>query len=990
MLQRARRLLNRERQLVELCTSGGQQPAPSETAPQRIGDFVLLDLLGAGGMGRVYRARQVSLQREVAVKILRDEALASPSIRLRFQREATITAALDHPNIVPVFATGEEHGRVYLAMKLLRGRSLDRLALPLSPQRAARIGLAVAGALHAAHEVGVLHRDVKPANIVVENDVPYVLDFGLARVAHGTTALTQANAAPGTLVYMAPELLRQGTPIFDPRTDVYGLGVTLYEALAGAPPFLDDLAVRTLRQVLFHDPPPLRLPGRHRDLETIVLRAMEKDPRRRLHSAAAMAEELQRYLDGNPIRSRPIGPAERAWRLVRRYPVPAALLAAVVLSLTLLAAVLSNHATELRDRRARTLEQAHAALAAGDTIQGRRGVAAMRSEWGDASDLRTLERDLDAEQGLQALLTLMQSPSIHQDPAALRAIIDTIPRDSAVTRSPRARMAVALADLMIAGGEPRAEIAPELAAAFPRTAAAVAAVVSRADPVPALAGCRETTGDPYDHLFAALLLRLANQPLREQEAELQRAGAVAGAAGDAIRFSRAMILEGREAHSEAQWEFEELATKPACRAVALAGLARTAARQGRFDEAYGYLSASRRALGELRGDFLRPYVVMSELQVLLDDPARGETFRQRWHESATMLGHRAWYWLLGGYREEVDAEQEPSDDARRARFAAARGFFEHGLTCKLTSESRQALELALLQLDWNVSPARLDTDALPGDASFDEERHRLAALADRAESLARASNAKGQEWRFAADALLVAAQASRALGDRRRGWELLERVCRDPRLPEALATFSYWTASRVLNRLRDPAWFDPDDGAGADPLDLAARLALERAQEVLAKAAQNDAVAASVAGMAQLARFVCAYHLCDAPVAFAAAADLLAEPTLAADVGEFCRQALDDGGICLARLWSGGGSIDGAVRARVLRVLQRALDGVRHAAASGRLDGKSGAVILDAWAGAESLQPVRDPDALPAGERAAWRDFWADLREVRRGFDGGR
>jgi tetratricopeptide (TPR) repeat protein/predicted Ser/Thr protein kinase len=302
------------------------------------GDYELRAVLGKGGMGVVYRARQLSLNRAVALKMIKAGVLADDAELRRFQNEAEAVAALDHPGIVPIHEVGEHQGQRYFSMKLVDGgslaASLDRYRD--DPRAAARLVEEVARAVHHAHIRGILHRDLKPANILVdEQGRPHVTDFGLARKVEGDSELTQSGAIMGTPGYMAPEQAEGRRRAITTATDVYGLGAVLYAVLTGHAPFEGDSVVEVLDQVR-HRPPqrPSALNSRvGRDLEVICLKCLEKDPGRRYDSAAALADDLGRYLRGEPILARPVGSWTRAAMWCRRKPGLAGLIAALLVAL---------------------------------------------------------------------------------------------------------------------------------------------------------------------------------------------------------------------------------------------------------------------------------------------------------------------------------------------------------------------------------------------------------------------------------------------------------------------------------------------------------------------------------------------------------------------------------------------------------------------------------------------------------------------------------
>jgi WD40 repeat protein len=326
-------------------------------------DYEIHRELGRGGMGVVYEARQMSLNRPVALKMIKAGVLADDAELRRFQNEAEAVAILDHPGIVPVHEVSQHDGQRYFSMKLVPG---DSLAAGLDryrddPRAAARLVAEAAEAVHHAHLRGILHRDLKPANILVDElGHPHVTDFGLAKKVEGESELTQSGAILGTPAYMAPEQASGRRGAVTMASDVYGLGAILYALLTGRAPFGGDGVMETLDAVRTHPPePPTRLnPRLSRDLEVICLKCLEKDPQRRYTSARALAEDLRRYLAGEPITARPVGRMQRAWMWSRRNPGIAALGALLVASLiagaafSLAFAVRANQAAGLASQEA--------------------------------------------------------------------------------------------------------------------------------------------------------------------------------------------------------------------------------------------------------------------------------------------------------------------------------------------------------------------------------------------------------------------------------------------------------------------------------------------------------------------------------------------------------------------------------------------------------------------------------------------------------------
>jgi len=315
---------------------GGPQSARDATTLPRVPGYEVEVMLGRGGMGVVFRARHLRLNRAVALKMLLAGPYARPEELERFLREAEAVAGLRHANIVQIYDIGDLNGRPYFTMEYIEGGSLaQNLArAPQTADRAAALVSTLAEAIQVAHLSGIIHRDLTPANILLTtNGTPKISDFGLARRIEGGVGLTVTGVPMGTPSYMAPEQVRGQLDSIGPATDVYGLGAVLYELLTGRAPFRAETSALTLQKALAEDPaPPSRLNTRvPRDLETICLKCLQKEPSRRYASAAALAEELRLFGRGEPITARSVGRLECLVRRAQRHPTAAGLLIAVVL-----------------------------------------------------------------------------------------------------------------------------------------------------------------------------------------------------------------------------------------------------------------------------------------------------------------------------------------------------------------------------------------------------------------------------------------------------------------------------------------------------------------------------------------------------------------------------------------------------------------------------------------------------------------------------------
>jgi len=306
-----------------------------------LGDYELLEEIGRGGQGVVFRARQKSLNRIVALKVIGLGQWATKAHLKRFRLEAKAAASLDHPCIVPIYEVGERDGQCYFSMKLVEGGQLDEVVnqTPLSIRQAVELIAKVARTAHYAHEHGILHRDIKPGNILLDTKgEPHLTDFGLARLVESESTVTRTVEVLGTPSYMAPEQAAGGNTKLTSATDVYGLGAVLYQLLTGHPPFAGGTTYETIKLLLETEArlPRLWNPKIDRDLSTICLKCLEKDPRRRYSSALALAEDLERWVKHEPILARRTGVFSRGKKWLQRNPTAAAI---AVLSLALVTAL---------------------------------------------------------------------------------------------------------------------------------------------------------------------------------------------------------------------------------------------------------------------------------------------------------------------------------------------------------------------------------------------------------------------------------------------------------------------------------------------------------------------------------------------------------------------------------------------------------------------------------------------------------------------------
>src|SRR6184192_1406172 len=314
---------------------GAKEAVRAATMLVELGDYELLEEIGRGAQGVVFRARQKSLNRTVALKVISLGQWASKAHLKRFRLEAEAAASLDHPSIVPIHEVGERDGSCYFSMKFVEGGQLDEVVrrAPMSIRQAVELIVKVARIVHYAHQHGILHRDIKPGNILLDQKgEPHLTDFGLARLVESESSVTHTLEVLGTPSYMSPEQAVENNAAVSSVTDIYGLGAVLYQLLTGQPPFAGGATYETIKLLLDTEPRPPRLlnPKIDRDLSTICLKCLEKDPKRRYPSALALAEDLERWLKHEPILARRTGVFARGGKWVRRNPTSALLVASLV------------------------------------------------------------------------------------------------------------------------------------------------------------------------------------------------------------------------------------------------------------------------------------------------------------------------------------------------------------------------------------------------------------------------------------------------------------------------------------------------------------------------------------------------------------------------------------------------------------------------------------------------------------------------------------
>jgi serine/threonine-protein kinase len=969
LIRRVGSLIERERESLDGVRAASRfspDPGlPEGDMPRRIGDFRVIEPLGLGGMSTVYRARQDALQRDVALKVLRPELVATETGRIRFEREASITASLSHPNIVPVYAAGVADGYVYLAMKLLRGRSLDRESGRKSPRDVAKIGISIAGALQAAHDIGVVHRDVKPANVVIEDGTAFLVDFGLSSFSQSSGTITRPDTTPGTLAYLAPELARRQGGGLDPRVDVYGLGATLYEALAGQPPFGGNSPIEVLHRILHSEPHPLRLQGVNRDLETIVLRAMDKDPSKRFPTAAELGAELQRWIEGVPIRSRPVGPGERVWRLARRRPLPAALVV-VIIALMMVMTV-----TEWRRHRGRLAlrEQAQSswvtAIEDANLVSAKEQLSRLDALGAPEEAMQRMRIRTQIEELSTDLTIVLHSPLSHEDPGQMRDLVLELERLAAPNCPVRTDFVLALASRMIEESSvAHRALSVATRESLPRATAALAAW-GEGRPVPAELPMPVKRGDPFDHLFTALVMRLRGEPYMRADQEL-RSAVAEGAAADAISFALTWILEayGQSERVETaafslQSAFDmslRLIEQPSYRMVAGMQCARMAARMGKSELALMHLRAARQPAPK----HLRQLQELTELEVLLE--VDSSAFAERWPQLESSLGHLPHYWLRGGDYESTRLREDPGAILRsQSHLLRARGLAKRSAIVQSVDVFALDLERRALELDGGDSNAIL---------------RRWAELSKRAESFAASARGTYVERNFQPLGWLLASEAAFSAQDRARAWRLLDVAAGYGDLPAAQARYAVLVGERILQWHFDengrplPSTSSVDfDEVNDGPLDAAAGKALIRARSVLASGRGSSKE--GILREARLGALLSAFHLGEPAITLPIVCDWPNDPEDAAlePIVACCRA---EGGLRLDQWLPDGAPLPVRTATRLLD----ALNTLQKLQTAGKFPAADVRAVLARWRARPAFQ------ATAERTESDWQAVWQRLREL--------
>ncbi|MGL4551002.1 MAG: protein kinase domain-containing protein, partial [Gemmataceae bacterium] len=616
--------INDANTLVPPPSSAGATPsigrAGSAAGFQVLPGYEILGVLGRGGMGVVYKARQSGLNRVVALKMIISGPHASEEELNRFKTEAEAVAALQHPNIVQIHDMGVRDGRPFFSLEFCEGGSLQsRLdGTPMVPQAAARLLRTLADAVGYAHGQGIIHRDLKPANILLlegadhplERCTPKITDFGLAKRLGDDQGNTATEAILGTPTYMAPEQAQGKTRDAGPSADVYALGAILYDLMTGRPPFKGASALDTIQMVQTAEPvPPTRLqPGVPADLQTITLKCLEKDPKKRYATATDLAADLSRFLEGRPILARAVSPAERAMKFVRRNPLLAALLAVCFVAPTVLAAVMVAYSVQLAAAKKTADDARDAAVKAEDAAKEDRDRARLAEDAAKKDRDRALaaeeaaqESFLKVQQAVERLVRLSEArlrfmagtdegrKALLQDALRMSQLLTVRQGDS-----PTAALRVALGHRLVGDIEEKLGDYGSALDHFDRAAASLkAAVAARPELTPEAAGVELlrwkvlATTDPAraDGVLDGALARLDGMPQKLRD-------------GKAARWTRAAVLATRAIHHRNRSAPEQAMKDLDDAAALLEGLARDedAGRQAEVRQELARVFANRAGL----------------------------------------------------------------------------------------------------------------------------------------------------------------------------------------------------------------------------------------------------------------------------------------------------------------------------------------------------------------------------------------------------------
>jgi serine/threonine-protein kinase len=535
-----------------------------------VAGYEVLEVLGRGGMGVVYKARDVALDRLVALKMILAGAHAAPQHLARFRTEAQAVARLHHPNIVQIYEVGQQDGLPYVALEFVDGGSLaQKLAHDPQPIRwTAQTVEALARAVHSAHERGVVHRDLKPGNVLLAADgTPKITDFGLAKRLEAASDQTQSGEIMGTPQYMSPEQAAGDNKAVGPLSDVYSLGVILYKALTGRPPFVGETLMDTLEQVRTVEPlPPARLQLKvPRDLDTICLKCLQKEPARRYASARELADDLKRFLDGEPIRARPVSAPERLWRWCRRNPVVAALSAAVAALVLTAASTLVLYSVNVTHERNEKEKERQAAVEAEQKERAARELSEKRND---------LALDAIRRFVIEAQDYLKNRPGLEElRKSLLRVVLDDlagVARTVATTAVIDRRTAGAhqrIGDIYREAGEAQKALEEY------RRSHAIVEALARDDPDSALtkrnlAASHNNFGDAYrllddtakarDEYLRALELRKAWLAIEPDNAEARRQLANSYMLVGGVSLLRGRPADARDSYREAKKHWDQL------------------------------------------------------------------------------------------------------------------------------------------------------------------------------------------------------------------------------------------------------------------------------------------------------------------------------------------------------------------------------------------------------------------------------------------------